>query len=249
MKLSDQTILITGASSGIGAHTAELFARHGARVGLVDKNAERMSTIAQTICSAGGEAVAIVRDVTSFDKLNETVDLIERDLGPISTLVNNAGIGHDQAAISMPVSEFERVLNVNLLAPFALSQICALKWIDRQTPGRILNISSLSAFKAVPGLSAYATSKAALAHLTTCLAREWVKHDICVNALAPGYVLTDINAHLWDEAFGKKLISRFPKRRIGEPSELDNALLFFVDPSTSYITGQTLIIDDGQGLG
>jgi 3-oxoacyl-[acyl-carrier protein] reductase len=245
---TDQVALVTGASSGLGAQFARALAAQGVAVGLAARRADRLKALKAEIEAAGGRAHAIELDVTTFGAFEGAIDDLEAALGPITTLINNAGVNVMARAIDLSADQFDQVFDLNLKSPFFLATACARRWIARKTKGRIVNISSGSAYRTIPMITPYAVSKAALNHLTACLAREWAKFEIAVNGLAPGYVKTEINEWIWQTPNGEKLLEAFPRRRVGEPSDMDGALLFLADPTQRFVTGQTIIVDDGQVL-
>ena len=248
VNLSGEVALITGASSGLGAHFAQTLAGSGARVILAARRKERLSALVEKINGSGGEAAALELDVQNFDLLGATLDKMESVFGKASILVNNAGLNIAKYAVKTTIADLDHIIDVNLKAPFVLAALCAERWIKAGVRGRIINVASLAAFKSLPLLSAYAVSKAGLVHMTRCLAREWAQYDINVNGIAPGYVETEINRGFWETPDGRKIMRRFPRRRIGRPEDLDGVLLTLCDPEQRFITGETIIVDDGQGL-
>lgn len=248
LDLHGETALVTGASSGLGAHFARVLANCGAKVALAARRKDKLEAEADEIRRAGGSAVALELDVRDVDQLGAVVSRAGREMDGLSILVNNAGLNIASRAVDVSVSDYDHVMDVNLKAPFLLSTLCARRWIEGQTPGRIVNIASLAAFKPLPLLIPYAMSKAALVHMTRCLAREWARFDINVNAIAPGYVQTEINAGFWETPDGQKIIKRLPRRRVGVPSDLDGVFLALCDPKQRFVTGECITVDDGQGL-
>ena len=248
MDLSGEIVLITGASSGLGAHFARTLAGYGASVAMAARRKDRLEALAEDISGLPGRAMAVELDVRNFDRFEAVLDEIESVLGRPSILVNNAGLNVPLYATDVTTQAYDEILDVNLKAPFLLSTCCARRWIRAGQKGRIINIASLAAFRALPLLSTYAVSKAGLVHLTRCLAREWARYEIKVNGIAPGYVETELNAGFWETEAGLKLITRFPRRRIGRPEDLDAIFLALCDPGQRFITGETITVDDGQGL-
>jgi 3-oxoacyl-[acyl-carrier protein] reductase len=243
-----QVAVVTGASSGLGAQFARVLAAKGVRVALVARRIDRLTSLKAEIDAAGGKAMSLALDVTKVESFDDALSAVEAELGPVTLLINNAGQNVMARATDIQPSQFDDVLNLNLRSPFFLATACARRWIANGIMGRIVNISSGSAYRTVPAITPYAVSKAALNHLTACLAREWARYEIAVNGLAPGYVRTEINEWLWDTPNGQKLLDAFPRRRVGEPADLDAALLLLADPTQRFITGQTLVVDDGQVL-
>ncbi len=247
--LSGQTIIVTGASSGLGLRMAKLFAEKGAFVSLVARRKNRLEEIKREIESGGSRAAVINADLGKDTDFESIIDETEKQLAPVTMLVNNAGLNIQEHAHKFTPDQYDTVFNVNLRSAFFLSSALANRWIEREHSGRILNIASLSAYHTIPMITPYAMTKAAMVHMTACMAREWARKDIAVNALAPGYIKTEINEDYWDSPDAKKLIAKFPRRRIGEVTDIDGAALLMLDPEQRFITGQTLILDDGQGLG
>lgn len=245
---NEQVALVTGASSGLGAQFARTLAAKGVAVVLAARRVDRLAALEAEIVAAGGRALAVELDVTDVDAFDAVLDRVEKAIGPVTILINNAGQNIMAKAADFSPSQYDELMSLNLRAPFFLATACAKRWIAKGIKGRIINISSGSAYRTVPMITPYAVSKAALNHLTACLAREWAKFEIAVNGLAPGYVRTEINDWLWDTPNGQKLLDAFPRRRVGEPSDLDATLLLLADPSQRFITGQTIVVDDGQVL-
>ena len=246
--LSGEIAFVTGASSGLGAHFARIMARSGASVALAARRKQRLEELAEDIIGQGGRALVVELDVRSFDRFESALDDIESGLGRPSILVNNAGLNIAKYATDVTAQDYDEILDVNLKAPFLLSTAVARRWIQTGTKGRIINIASLAAYRFQPLLSTYAMSKSALVHMTRCLAREWARYDINVNGIAPGYVETELNAGFWETPDAEKTIKKFPRRRVGKPEDLDGIFLTLCDPSERFITGETIIVDDGQGL-
>lgn len=245
---ADQVALVTGASSGLGAQFARTLAAQGVAVGIAARRMERLEALQAEIVAAHGRAHAIRLDVSDLAAQERAIDDLENALGPITLLINNAGVNVMAPATDISLDQYNEVFDLNLRAPFFLATACARRWIARKVNGRIINISSGSAFRTVPMITPYAVSKAGMNHLTACLAREWAKYEIAVNGLAPGYIQTEINEWIWQTPDGAKLLNAFPRRRIGVPTDLDGALLLLADPAQRFITGQTIIVDDGQVL-
>jgi NAD(P)-dependent dehydrogenase (short-subunit alcohol dehydrogenase family) len=250
--LSGRTILITGASSGLGEHFAKSLAKRGASVGLAARRVERLEALKAEIEADGGRCAAAALDVEQPDAIGPAFDAIEAELGPIHGLVNNAGMNREGAALSVRPEDFAAVFNVNVTGAFFCAQEAARRLIARgpetAREGRIVNISSITALKASPGLAAYAASKAALISLTKTLAREWARHGIAVNAICPGYIATDINADWLASEGGQKLVQGFARRRLLNAEDLDAPLALLLGPESAYVTGSIITIDDGQTL-
>jgi NAD(P)-dependent dehydrogenase (short-subunit alcohol dehydrogenase family) len=243
--LSGQTALVTGASSGLGLRFARVLAAAGAKVALTARRLDRLHTIADEIRAAGHSAEAFQLDVTDADACINTVAAAEASLGPVTILVNNAGVPDAQRAHKMPVELIDKVLDTNVRAPYILSCEVARRLMAENLPGRIVNISSAGAFDyGGNGAALYSISKAAIIRMTEALAVEWARFNINVNAIAPGA----FNSEMMDgmlERLGD-ISQHFPRKRMGDPAQLDSSLLYFVSPSSDFVTGTYVRVDDGQ---
>lgn len=252
LPLAGRTAFITGASSGLGLHFAHLLARAGARVALAARRTDRLEAAVMAIRDSGGEAVAIALDVTDTNAIGPALDQAQSALGPLSILLNNAGVSGDGAALSLPVDGFDQTFDVNVRGVFVAAREAAKRMIDSGVAGageaRIVNIASIAGLTQLPGLTAYCASKAAVISLTRGLAREWAKRHIAVNAIAPGYIETEINADWFATEPGKAQIDGFPRRRLMDGDALDQALLLLAGPAARFITGTIIAVDDGQSL-
>ncbi|WP_208351793.1 SDR family oxidoreductase [Pseudaestuariivita rosea] len=246
--MTEQIALVTGASSGLGAQFSRVLAANGYTVIAAARREDRLTTLCDEIADAGGKAHPLQMDVTDIAGIAATLDKTEAMAGPITCLINNAGIGTEQRATDVTPDDFDHIMTVNLKAPFFLATEMGRRWIGRKQEGRIVNVSSLSVARAIPGLTTYAMTKAAISHMTRMLAREWINVGINVNAVAPGYIKTEINEAAFDTDKGKQMIAMMPRRRIGEPSDLDQTILYLADPAQRFLTGQVIYVDDGQGL-
>jgi len=245
LDLSGQTALITGASSGLGLRFAKVLARCGARVALAARRLDRLEGVADEIRGEGGQAVAIAMDATDADQLISAVGKAEDAFGPVTILVNNAGIPDAQLAHKMPLELIDRVLDINVRAPFVLSCEVARRLIAAKTPGRIVNIASVAAFNYSGGGAAlYSTSKAAVVRLTETLAVEWARYGINVNAIAPGAFASEMMDGMLSRV--GDITQHFPRKRLGDPAQLDSTLLYFVSPASDAVTGTCIRVDDGQ---
>jgi NAD(P)-dependent dehydrogenase (short-subunit alcohol dehydrogenase family) len=250
--LCGQAALVTGASSGLGAHFARLLAGQGAAVALAARRVERVQALADEITAAGGRALALPLDVADVRAIGPALDQVEAELGPLSIMVNNAGVGGEGAALELSIEEIERTFDVNLKAVFVGAREAARRMIASgvaaRDQARIINIASVAAFTVLPGLAAYSASKAGVAMATQAMAREWARHRIAVNALCPGYIETEINADWFATEGGAKQIKSFPRRRLMDISALDEPFLLLAGPGARSITGSLITVDDGQSL-
>jgi NAD(P)-dependent dehydrogenase (short-subunit alcohol dehydrogenase family) len=246
--LDGKTAFITGASSGLGHRFALTLARAGARVALAARRVERLEALAQEIEGFGGRALCFELDVTDESNVNDVVDSAENELGAITVVVNNAGVALPKPAANHTVEDYDFILDTNLKGAWLVATATGRRMIQHGHGGAIVNIASIAAFKVMPGLSLYAMSKAGVVQMTKALALEWARHGIRVNAIAPGYIETEMNSDYFKTDLGKAEIDRTPRRRLGGPEELDGTLLLLTSNSSDYITGTVITVDDGQSL-
>ena len=250
--LNGKIALVTGASGGLGAHFARVLAQAGAEVVLAARRLELVESGAAEINAAGGKAHARVLDVADVSQIGPLFDELGQAVGPVSILINNAGVGGEGRALDLTPEAWDQAFDVNVRGVFFCAQAAARQMIAadlaKSGGGRIVNIASIAAHTVLPGLSAYNASKAAVGMLTKALAREWARHQIAVNALCPGYVETDINSDWFATEGGQKQIRGFPRRRLIEATDLDAALLMLAGPAAAAITGTLVTVDDGQSL-
>ncbi|WP_365697872.1 SDR family NAD(P)-dependent oxidoreductase [Phenylobacterium sp.] len=246
--LSGQVAVVTGASGGLGEHFARVLARNGAAVALTARRVDRIEALAAELRAGGARALALALDVAEAEAIGPALDRVAEDLGPVGILVNNAGVGGEGLALDVSIETFDQTFAVNVRGTFFAAREAARRMIAAKIPGRILNIASIASHTVLPGLSAYCGSKAAVAMLTKSMAREWARPGIAVNALCPGYIETGINDFWWPTEGGQKQLKGFPRRRLMDASDLDEAFLMLVGPAASAITGSIITIDDGQSL-
>ena len=245
MQLEGKTALVTGASSGLGRHFAHLLAREGARVVVAARRVDALTALSDEIGRQGGTCIPLAMDVTDPDSVAAAFQQIERDLAaPLSILVNNAGVAHTRAALDLSATEWAQVLQPNLTGAFLVAQQAAR--MMRGQGGTIVNIASILGERVSKGLAAYAASKAGLIQLTKALALEWAAFDIRVNALAPGYIETDLNRDFFASDAGQRLISRIPQKRLGQMHDLDGPLLLLCSDQSRYMTGAVIAVDGGH---
>ncbi len=243
--LNGQTALVTGASAGLGVRFAKTLARCGARVALTARRLDRLESVAAEIEAAGGKAVPLQLDVTDADQLTKVVAEAERQLGPVTILVNNAGIPDAQHATKMSMELIDRVLDTNVRAPYVLSCEVARRLIAAKRPGRIVNVASSAAYSyRGNGAALYSISKAAVVRMTEALAVEWAKFNINVNAIAPGAFSSEMMDGMLQRV--GDITKGFPRPRIGDPAQLDSTLLFLVSQSSDFVTGTCVRADDVQ---
>ncbi|MBM3567295.1 MAG: glucose 1-dehydrogenase [Alphaproteobacteria bacterium] len=247
-RLDGRTALVTGASSGLGRRFALTLARAGAKVALAARRVERLRELAAEIEAAGGRALPVALDVTRTQDIAAALDAIESGLGPIDLLVNNAGLNVSRALIDASEEDWTRVMDTDLKAVFFLAQAVGRRMIAAKRAGTILNIASMAAQVTVRNLGLYGAAKAGVVSLTRTLALEWARHGINVNALLPGYIVTELNRDFWETEQGRRFVDRMPRKRLGQPEDLDGALLLLCTPAGRFITGSAVTVDDGQGF-
>ena len=252
MKDMHGTAFITGASSGLGLHFAEILARRGCAVMLAARRAELLQEHVERLRGEGLVAEAISLDVRDIAAISEALGTAEALLGPLSILVNNAGIAPGNPALEVETAEWDQVFEINSRGVFFGSTEAARRMmasgVAARGDARIVNISSITAQMVTPGLSAYSASKAAVSSLTKILAREWARAGISVNALCPGYIETELNSDWFASDGGAAQIRSWPRRRMIPIDTLDDIFLTLCGKPGRYITGSLFTIDDGQSL-
>lgn len=246
--LSGRTALVTGASSGLGKHFAGVLADAGARVALCARRLDRLEALAKDLESRGGQAVAIPLDVTKPDGIAPAFDQAEAALGPISILVNNAGVPSGAWFTNVGDAEWRGVMDVNLDGVFRVGREAARRMAERKSGGSIINIASILGIGVIKTLAPYAVSKAAVIQLTKAMALELARDRIRVNALAPGYFATEINDEFLSSEAGAKLLAKVPFGRAGDLGELDGPLLLLASDAGAFITGSVIVVDGGSLL-
>jgi NAD(P)-dependent dehydrogenase (short-subunit alcohol dehydrogenase family) len=240
-----QIALVTGAARGIGRACALALAQAGADVALGLREARTGGPLVKEIEALGRRALALQMDMTRLAEVRAAVEAAVAHFGRLDILVNNAGIAPENPAEDVREEDFDLTLAVNLKGTFFASQAAGRVMI-RQKYGRIVNLGSQAGFIALPTESVYCMTKAAISHLTKCLAVEWARHNITVNAVAPTFIRTPGTAEcLANDAFRADVLSRIPLGRIGEPMEVAAAVLYLASPAAALVTGTTLLIDGG----
>lgn len=241
--LAGRRALITGSSRGIGFAVAAALAGAGADVILNARDKVALGEACEKLASSGARARALAFDVTSTDSVGEAIEFAEGDIGPIDILVNNAGMQFRSALEDFPAEKFEQVMATNVTSVFTVSQAVARHMI-RRGAGKIINIGSVLSALARPSVAPYAASKAAVANLTRGMATDWAKHGLNVNAIAPGYIRTELNeALIKDNDFNSWLEARTPMGRWGDPAELGGAAVFLASEASSFVNGHILYVD------
>lgn len=243
VNLKDKVAVVTGAGRGIGQAIAFSLAEAGATLACLDINKELVDSTVGTITSKGAQAQAWVCDVSDGAQVERVVQEILKTFSRIDILVNNAGITRDNLVLRMKEEEWDAVLNVNLRGAFLMCRAVA-KAMIRAHAGRIVNIASVSGMIGNPGQANYSASKAGLIGLTRTLARELAKRNITVNAVAPGFIGTEMSAKLGQEVI-EEIKQRTPLGRLGEPQDVADAVLFLCSDAASFITGHVLVVDGG----
>jgi 3-oxoacyl-[acyl-carrier protein] reductase len=243
--LKGRVALVTGASSGLGRRFAQVLAANGAAVALVARRADRLKDLQASIEKAGGKAVAIEADVLDRAAMRRAFDSAEKALGTVTILVNNAGVAHSTRATDLSEEEWRRVVGTNLDAVFFCAQEGANRMLKAGKKGAIVNIASVLGFGVSKGTIAYATAKAGVVQMTKALGLELAFKGVRVNAIAPGWFVTEINREYLEGA-GKGLTRDIPVGRFGQDGDLDGALLLLVSDAGSYIAGATVVVDGGQ---
>lgn len=244
--LKGRVALVTGASSGLGVQFARALADNGAAVALVARRVERLDTVKAEIEAKGGKAVAIAADVTDSAAITRAFDAAEKTFGTVTILVNNAGIAHGGRAVEMTAEEWRKVLGTDLDAVFFWAQEAARRMLAVKKQGAIINIASVLGLAVAKGAVAYAAAKAGVVQLTKALAVELAFKGVRVNAIAPGWFVTEINDKYLNSEAGTAIKREIPMGRFGMEGDLDGALLLLASDAGSYITGATLVVDGGQ---
>jgi len=244
--LTGQVVLVTGASSGLGVRFAEVLAAAGASVALIARRADRLAAVKDRIEQGGGSAVAIAADVTDRAAMTRAFDAAEKAFGTVTVLINNAGVVTSGRAVELNEEDWRRVIGTNLDAVFYWSQEAARRMLAAGKGGAIVNIASMLGIAVTKGVASHAVSKAGVIQLTKALAVELASKDIRVNAIAPGWIVTDLNRDYLDGERGAAIKQEIPAGRFGDASDLDGALLLLACDAGRFITGATIVVDGGQ---
>jgi len=244
MRLKDRVALVTGGARGIGREIALLFAREGADIVIGDVNQQEAEKTCRDIEALGRKAASVALDVTSFANVEQAINKILDKFGKIDILVNNAGITKDGLLLRMGDAEWDAVIAVNLKGTFNCTK-AASKVMIKQRSGKIVNIASIIGIIGNPGQANYSASKAGIIALTKTSAKELASRNININAVAPGFIQTDMTAKLPDE-LKQKMLSAIPLNKFGTPGDVANVCLFLASDEAAYITGQTIVVDGGM---
>ncbi|HZH26023.1 MAG TPA: SDR family oxidoreductase [Azospirillaceae bacterium] len=248
IRLDGKVALVTGASSGLGERFAMVLAEAGADVALCARRTDKMQGLAERIRAMGRRAAVIGMDVTDVAGIRAGVQQARDALGPVSILVNNSGISGEQKLVDVDEETYDRTFDTNTKGAFFVAQAVARQMIEGNVKGRIINIASVVGVKPVARIGIYSMSKAAAVMMTRAMALEWARYEINTNAICPGYIETDINRHHWTTEAGRKLIQMLPRRRIGQPEDLDGLLLLLASDEARFINGAIITADDGMSV-
>lgn len=243
--LAGQRVLVTGASSGLGRHFARTLAAAGARVAVGARRVERLQAL---VDESEGEMLALALDVTSRASVVAALEQMTARWGGIDVLVNNAGVSDTRAVLDYDDAGWDAIIDTNLKGAWTVAQETARRMVAAGAGGSLINVTSILATRLAGAVSPYCAAKAGLAHLTRSMALELARHGVRVNALAPGYVMTEINQAFLESEAGERLRKRIPARRFCRPEELDGALLLLASQASAAMTGAELVVDNGHSL-
>jgi 3-oxoacyl-[acyl-carrier protein] reductase len=245
--LTGQTIMVTGGGTGLGQRFAEAVAAAGATVIVCARRQDKLADTVQRIQDAGGVAHALALDLTSEASITECVDAA-RAISSVTVLVNNAGVGTDVLLKDLEVSSWDTAFDTNLKGCWLLARAFVNHWIADERPGNVINIGSVLATSVQMGTAAYSAAKAGLIQLTKAMSYEWARHNVRVNAINPGYYQTELAQEFLNSPYGQKLVKRIPQRRLGDPRDLDGAIILLASDASAYMTGSVIQVDGGLGL-
>ncbi|WP_316396064.1 SDR family NAD(P)-dependent oxidoreductase [Bradyrhizobium sp. 33ap4] len=243
--VSKEIILITGASQGLGRQFARVLAAHGAAVVLAARQTPKLKSLAEEIKAKGGRAAAVQMDVADISGIAKALDAAEAALGPVTVLINNAGIAIEKLATEQTEADWDAVIGANLKGAYFLATDLARRMMARKQPGNIINVASVLGQGVLKAVSPYAISKAGMIQGTKAMALELAGNNIRVNALAPGYIDTEMNHDFWSTPAGERLAKRIPQRRVGAESDLDGAIMLLASNASRYMTGTVVTVDGG----
>lgn len=243
--LENKTAIVTGGNRGLGKTIAMALAAKGANVVIVGRDENRNKQAVTEIEGLGRRAMSFSTDLRKIESISEMVERVISEFGKIDILVNNAGVSQTKFAFDVTEEEWDKVMNLNVKSLFFCSQVVA-KAMKEQGHGRIINVSSVVGAVGDVGISSYTASKAAVINLTKSLALEWARYNIQVNAIGPAYIETEMNREeLSNPRVREKIISKTPMKRLGNPEELEGAVILLASEAGSFITGQTIFVDGG----
>jgi NAD(P)-dependent dehydrogenase (short-subunit alcohol dehydrogenase family) len=248
LTLTGKNALVTGANGGLGSHFAQTLARAGANVAITARRVDSLPVVHASLASLGVRVASIALDVTDASSVGAAFDQAAAALGPITVVVNNAGIAVTKPLLDHTEDDWLRVIDVNLYGAWRVAQAAARHMVAHGQGGSIVNIASILGLRVASQVPSYAASKAGLIQLTKAMALELARHRIRVNALAPGYIETAMNREFFASEPGQALAKRTPQRRIGKPDDLDAALLLLASDAGSYTTGSVVTVDGGHAV-
>jgi NAD(P)-dependent dehydrogenase (short-subunit alcohol dehydrogenase family) len=248
--------MVTGASSGLGAQFARALSRAGCGVVLAARRMERLKDLRAELEAEGGDAHVVAMDVTDLDSIKAAVAHAETEMGTIDILVNNSGVSTTQKLVDVTPDDYDYMMNTNTRGAFFVAQEVGKRMIARSRGaapgtfigGRIVNVASMAGLRVLGQIGVYAMSKAAVVHMTKAMALEWGRYGINVNAMCPGYIDTEINHHHWQTEAGQKLVQMLPRKRVGQPKDLDAVLMMLCANESHFVNGAVIAADDGFGV-
>ncbi|MFC4345968.1 SDR family NAD(P)-dependent oxidoreductase [Cupriavidus numazuensis] len=246
--LEGKVALVTGAFGGLGLHFAKTLSRAGCKVALAGRRVGEGEALLAELRKQGGQGCVVALDVRDPTWVDSAFERAQQELGPVQIVVNSAGIATTGAAMDVDEAQWQSVIDTNLNGAWRVAQRAARMMRDTDTHGSIINIASILGLRVAQQVPAYTAAKAGLIHLTRSLALEWARHGIRVNALAPGYFETEINRSFFETESGQALIRRIPQRRLGQPRQLDGALLLLASDASDFMTGTVLPVDGGHSI-
>ena len=246
--LTGKIAVVSGGATGLGYGMSEALAEAGATVVICSRRLEVCEQSAkELIDKTGGNVIPLRCDVTSKPEIDALVKQVTDDFKGIDILVNCAGVGGaEKPIVEMSEEDWDSTMNINLKGVYTFSQAVVPGMIARGKGGRIINVSSIASLRAMRYMSGYCTSKAALTHLTKVMAMEWIKHNILVNALLPGYFETPLNTHFFASKAGQRLIASLPMKRLAQLNEIKGITVLLASEASSFVTGSALVIDGGH---